>query len=89
MTLSSTCSQTREAERRHFESVVKSFLYYKEHGHRIVYKHETSYRRLPPAHQQILNYLPAKFEAQKHCLEVLGPSPAASHEALAANATRC
>lgn len=62
--------QTKEAERRHFESVIKAFLSYKEHGSRIVSKHEASYSRLPPAHQKILSYLPAKFQAQQHCLQV-------------------
>lgn len=62
--------QAKDAEMKHFESVIQAFLYYKEHGMHVVQKHETSFQRLPPTHQKILNYLPAKFDAQKHCLQV-------------------
>jgi hypothetical protein len=79
--------QTKEAERRHFESVIKAFLSYKEHGSRIVNKHEASYSRLPPAHQNILSYLPAKFQAQQHCLQV-GRTSRPSHASLCVATSR-
>uniref|UniRef100_A0A7S4KCE0 carnosine N-methyltransferase n=1 Tax=Guillardia theta TaxID=55529 RepID=A0A7S4KCE0_GUITH len=61
---------TRRAECEHFESVVKAFLFYREHALNVVSKAEVSYARLPPAHQAILSHLPAKFSAQKQCIEV-------------------
>jgi len=62
--------ETRRAERDHFESVIRAFLYYREHGLAIIKKAEVSYSRLPQAHQNVLAHMPAKFEAQKRCVDV-------------------
>ncbi len=63
--------QAREAERAHFESVLQAFFFYKEHGLSIVKKHESSYQHLPEPHQRLLCHLPAKFEIQKQCIQVI------------------
>jgi carnosine N-methyltransferase len=65
----SPSEDTRRAEREHFESVIRAFLYYEIHGLEIISKSELSYSRLPAAHQHVLAHLPAKFQAQKRCLD--------------------
>ncbi len=67
--------QARDAERVHFESVLQSFFFYKEHGLNVVKKHESSFQHLPEPHQQLLCHLPAKFETQKQCIQVIQMFP--------------
>eukprot|EP00286_Rhodomonas_abbreviata_P028351 CAMPEP_0181293658 /NCGR_PEP_ID=MMETSP1101-20121128/3180_1 /TAXON_ID=46948 /ORGANISM="Rhodomonas abbreviata, Strain Caron Lab Isolate" /LENGTH=350 /DNA_ID=CAMNT_0023398255 /DNA_START=464 /DNA_END=1513 /DNA_ORIENTATION=+ len=63
-------AEAKAAEVEHFEQVIKAFQFYQEHGLQVVRKGELSYSRLPLGHQQILQHLPGKADAQKRAIEV-------------------